>query len=252
MEEFVLNLLESIGSMDFQIVWQIFAYGLIVFWFVVLYWVWLDSGDRTSKKSVRWLLVLLVAILNVVGLVIYLIIRPPQTIEEIYWSDLERRYLKYETAELGDCPKCGSQLFPGFNYCPSCRYKIKIRCTGCQVLVDRKHKFCPHCGQEMRKRKSSEQTSPTKEVMQQQIDATKEEAKDVVESKKTRYSSKKGFALRIGESVVGGYEIMYTKLKALFSKSNDRALSKKSESKQQDKKKSKNREKKEQSKNHKK
>ncbi len=31
-------------------------------------------------------------------------------------GDLERRYLKYETSELGDCPRCGSQLYPGMSF----------------------------------------------------------------------------------------------------------------------------------------
>jgi hypothetical protein len=218
MEEFILNLLESIGEMDFRFVWQIFFYALGVFWLVVLYWVWLDSGDRVSNKIVRCLYVLLVAGLNIIGLIIYLIIRPGQTIEEIYWADLERRYLKYETAELGDCPKCGRQLFPGYTFCPSCKYRLKKKCRRCQVFVDKKDKFCPHCGHEMKKRISPEETSPSKEIMQEQIRATKDEATEVVESKKTRYSRKGGLTVRVGESIVGGYKIIFRKLKSLFTK----------------------------------
>jgi hypothetical protein len=217
MEDFILNLLKTAGSIDFKFVWQIFSYGLVVFWFVVLYWVWLDSGERTSNKTVKISYVILVAVLNVVGLLIYLIIRPGQTIEEIYWADLERRYLKYETAELGDCPKCGSQLFPGYTFCPNCRYKLKMKCPRCKTYVDKKNKFCPHCGQELRKRRSPEQEFPTKEVMQQQIQATKEEAKEVVESEKTRYSQKGGLAMKTGESIVGGYKLILGKIRGTFN-----------------------------------
>ncbi|HRY22687.1 MAG TPA: zinc ribbon domain-containing protein [Candidatus Dojkabacteria bacterium] len=217
MEDFILNLLETAGSIDFKFVGQVLSYGLVVFWFVVLYWVWLDSGERTSNKTVKISYVILVAVLNVVGFLIYLIIRPSQTIEEIYWADLERRYLKYETAELGDCPKCGSQLFPGYTFCPNCRYKLKMKCPRCNVYVDKKNKFCPHCGQELRKRRSPEQEFPTKEVMQQQIQATKEEAKEVVESEKTRYSQKGGLAMKTGESIVGGYKLIFGKIRGTFN-----------------------------------
>ena len=127
MEQFILDLLSSVGKINFKSVWDIFIYAFVAFWIVVLYWIWLDSGDRTSNTTARVCYVLLGLFLNVVGLVIYLIIRPNQTIEEIYWSDLERRYLKYETSELGDCPKCGTQLFPGFRYCPECKYKLKVK-----------------------------------------------------------------------------------------------------------------------------
>jgi hypothetical protein len=218
MEDFILNLLESIGNIDFSFVWQIFLYSLLVFWIVVLYWVWLDSGERTSKTFVRLLYVVLVALLNIIGWIIYLIIRPSQTIEEIYWSDLERRYLKYETAELGDCVKCGRQLYPGYTFCPHCRQKIKIKCPSCKVNIDRKSKFCPHCGSNVKKRMTPEQESPTKEVMQEQIQATKEEATRVVEERGTRYSTRKSFTVKIGESILGGYKIIGSKLKELAVK----------------------------------
>ena len=219
MEQFILDFLESIGNIDFKFVWNIFLYALIVFWFVVLYWVWLDSGDRTSNRTVRYLYVLLVASLNVVGWIIYLIIRPTQTIEEIYWADLERRYLKYETAELGDCPRCGTQLYPGFTFCPNCKYKLKRRCERCEVLVDKKNKYCPYCRQEMKEKSSVvEELAPTQEVMEKQIQATKDEATEVVETKKTRYSIRKGFSVKIGESIVGGYEIIINQSKKFLDR----------------------------------
>lgn len=205
METFILNLLESISNIDFGFVWQIFLYSLVLFWIVVVYWVWLDSGERTSNEKVRVLYVFLVILLNVVGWIIYLIIRPSQTIEEVYWSDLERRYLKYETAELGDCPKCGTQLYPGYTHCPNCRYRLKVKCSRCDVYIDRKNKYCPYCGNEMRQRSSGKEESPTKEVMEKQIKATREEATEVVETKKTRYTIQKGFAVKIGDLVINGY-----------------------------------------------
>jgi RNA polymerase subunit RPABC4/transcription elongation factor Spt4 len=229
MEQFILDFLESVGNINFKFVWNIFLYALIVFWFVVLYWVWLDSGDRTSNRSVRYLYVLLVASLNVVGWIIYLIIRPTQTIEEIYWADLERRYLKYETAELGDCPKCGTQLYPGFTFCPNCKYKLKKRCERCEVLVDKKNKYCPYCGQEMKKKSSTvKELVPTQEVMEKQIQATKDEATEVVEANMTRYSTKKGFSVKIGESIVNGYKLIIDRGKRFFSKdSKDKGIDEK-------------------------
>jgi hypothetical protein len=63
--------------------------------------------------------------------------------------------------------------------------------------------------------------------MEEQIKATKEEAADAVESKKTRYSRKGGFAVRVGESIVEGYKIMYRKLKGFFTKSEEEKSEKK-------------------------
>lgn len=215
MEKMILDFLDGVKSIDFNFVWSLFGFALLVFWVVVLYWVWLDSGDRTSSRKMRVAYVLLTALLFVPGLIIYLLIRPSQTVEEIYWADLERRYLKYETAELGDCPKCGTQLFPGFTYCPNCRLKLKVKCPSCQVEMDKHYLFCPSCGNEMRKKSiPADEKAPSKEVMEEQIQASKEEATEVVESNRVRYSAKKGFAVKIGDGLIDLYKGLFGKSKS--------------------------------------
>lgn len=214
MEKAILNFLDGVAKIDFKFVWSLFGIALIAFWIVVLYWVWLDSGDRVANKGIRIAYVLLATVLFIPGLIIYLLIRPSQTIEEIYWADLERRYLKYETAELGDCPRCGAQLYPGFTFCPDCRLRIKIKCSVCEVEMDKKYKFCPSCGNEMHKRvKKVEETAPSKEVMQEQIQASKDEATEVVESNKVRYSERKGVAVKLGEAIISLYDKAFGKKK---------------------------------------
>lgn len=210
MEKIILDFFNGVKSIDFNFVWTLFGLALLVFWIVVLYWVWLDSGDRTSSKKMRFAYVLLVALLLIAGLIIYLLIRPSQTIEEIYWADLERRYLKYETAELGDCPRCGTQLFPGFTYCPNCRLVLKVKCPSCQIEMDKHYKYCPSCGNEMRKRSVSvDEKAPSKEVMEEQIQASKDEATEVVESNRIRYSAKRGVAVKIGDSLIDLYKQLF-------------------------------------------
>ncbi len=212
MEKAILNFLDGMTKINFGFVWSLFGVALLAFWLVVLYWVWLDSGDRVTNKGVRIAYVLLATVLFVPGLIIYLLIRPSQTIEEIYWADLERRYLKYETAELGDCPRCGAQLYPGFTYCPDCRFKLKIKCPVCEVEMDKKYKYCPSCGNEMYKRvKKIEEEAPSREVMQEHIQASKDEATEVVESKKVRYSERKGIAVELGDKLISLYEKVFKK-----------------------------------------
>lgn len=212
MENFVLDFFEGLSNIDFNFVWTLFGIALGAFWIVVLYWVWLDSGERTTKKSVRIAYLILVALLFVVGLIIYMLIRPNQTIQEIYWADLERRYLKYETAELGDCPKCGTQLFPGFTYCPNCRYTLKVKCTQCGVEIDKQYRYCPSCGNQMKERvQVITEELPTKEIMEEQIQASKEEAADVVESKRIRYMGRKGLAEIIGDKITDLFKKLFQK-----------------------------------------
>ena len=211
MEDFLLNLLNGIGKINFKLVEIIFLLIFIIFWIVVLDWVWMDSGERTTNRKARIIYVLLVLFLNVIGWIIYLIIRPSQTIEQIYWADLERRYLKYETAELDDCVKCGTQLYPGYTYCPKCGLEIKMKCRACGTYIEKDSDFCPFCGKKVRAEEIVEE-APSKEIMEQQIQASKEEAAMVVESEKTRYSTKKrSFAVKIGAALIHSYESLLSK-----------------------------------------
>ncbi|KKQ03421.1 MAG: hypothetical protein US14_C0035G0013, partial [candidate division WS6 bacterium GW2011_WS6_36_26] len=76
METFLLNLLSGVGQINFQVVWKLLAVAFVIFWIVVLDWVWLDAGERTSNKTARVIYLLLVIFLNVFGWIIYLILRP--------------------------------------------------------------------------------------------------------------------------------------------------------------------------------
>ncbi len=213
LEKFILNFFEFVGGINFNIFSFIIGLLFILFSLVIIGWVWIDSSERTSRKGLRLVYMLLVIFLNIPGLIIYLIIRPSETIEEIYWGDLERRYLKFETSELGDCPKCGHQLYPGYVFCTNCGFEIKKRCPKCNVLINKDHKFCEFCGLQIRDRATQEEKYPDAQVMQQQITATKEQASEVVESKRTRYKTGESFIVKLGNVIIGGFLHLKTKVK---------------------------------------
>jgi len=243
METFLLNLLSGVGKINFQIVWILLAIAFVIFWIIVLDWVWLDAGERTSNKTARIIYLLLVVFFNIFGWIMYLILRPSQTIEQIYWADLERRYLKYETSELGDCVKCGTQLYPGYTFCPTCGLDIKIKCKSCNVYIEKNSEYCPYCGTKaVNEVLPQEDVAPSREVMEQQIQASKDEATKVVEAEQTRYSTKKrSLTIKVGSSIISGYQALLAKVKGVAT-----PLEKKSEEKpmsistKQNKKKKKN------------
>lgn len=201
LEKIVLDILNFVGGINFASFGNILLFSLVIFWLVVVGWVWADSGERTTKRSLRILYILIVFILNIPGLIIYLIIRPSETIEQIYWGDLERRYLKFETSELGDCPSCCTQLYPGYEHCPNCGFEIKKKCPSCQMLVSRDSKYCVYCGTQISKRLIPE-VVPDTNVMQEQILASKQEAAESVEGNRTRYKSNKSIVVKVGDSLL--------------------------------------------------
>ena len=202
LENIILDFFDFVGNIDFNMFGTLFIVALVVFWLVIIGWVWVDSSERTSKKGLKVGYILLVIFFNIFGLIIYLIIRPSETIEEIYWEDLERRYLKYETSELGDCPRCGSQLYPGYVFCTNCGYRLKVKCPQCGVLIDKDHVFCEYCGFKIKERATVQEEHPTVKVMEEQITATKREAEKTVESKMTKYKTGNSFVVKLGNSIV--------------------------------------------------
>jgi hypothetical protein len=202
LEDIILDFFDFVGNIDFNMFGTLFVVALVVFWLVIIGWVWVDSSERTSKKGLKVGYILLVIFFNIFGLIIYLIIRPSETIEEIYWEDLERRYLKYETSELGDCPRCGSQLYPGYVFCTNCGYRLKVKCPQCGVLIDKDHVFCEYCGFKIKERATVQEEHPTVKVMEEQITATKREAEKTVESRMTKYKTGNSFVVKLGNSIV--------------------------------------------------
>ena len=202
LENIILDFFDFVGNIDFNMFGTLFIVALVVFWLVIIGWVWIDSSERTSKKGLKVGYILLVIFFNIFGLIIYLIIRPSETIEEIYWEDLDRRYLKYETSELGDCPRCGSQLYPGYVFCTNCGYRLKVKCPQCGVLIDKDHVFCEYCGFKIKERATVQEEHPTVKVMEEQITATKREAEKTVESKMTKYKTGNSFVVKLGNSIV--------------------------------------------------
>lgn len=240
-EKFVLDMLEGVGTVDFDMVIRGLGVAYIIFWLIVLGWVWIDSGERTSDIFIRIISVLIVAGLNIVGLVIYMFVRPKQSVEEIYWADLERRYLKFETAELGDCPKCGFQLQPGFVNCPDCSHVLKVKCTDCEVMIDKDWKSCAFCGTKNEEYKKAMEVEVDREEMDEKIQATRDEASETVESKKTRYAFRKGFAVKLIGVIREDFTRVRKWIGEMLSKktSKSKFKSKKKDSKPKAKKKSK-------------
>lgn len=145
-EDFILNTLNAISHVNFVLVLKILAFILILFWVFVAIWVVNDAKSRSSSFIFVIISAWLVLFFNLLGLIIYFIIRPQATIEESRWAELEHRYLEFETAGLMSCPKCGFSLQPDFNICPQCGFEVKVECSNCESYIYKDWEFCPYCG----------------------------------------------------------------------------------------------------------
>jgi RNA polymerase subunit RPABC4/transcription elongation factor Spt4 len=115
-------------------------------WLSLLIWTYRDIRQRARDPLARILSVLVVAILFLPGIVIYLILRPPRTLEEEYQRTLEEEALLQSIEESTLCPGCGRRTKENWIICPNCHTKLKKNCHHCSKLMELPWNLCPYCG----------------------------------------------------------------------------------------------------------
>lgn len=119
---------------------------LAIFWIALIFWTWRDVRSRTQDVILQITATLLVAIFSIGGLFIYLIVRPRQTLAELYERQLEEESLLAEMTERQTCPTCHYRVENDFQLCPSCGTKLRRPCPRCDHLLELKWNVCPFCG----------------------------------------------------------------------------------------------------------
>ena len=66
---------------------------LLALWASLVYWTYRDAQARLREPARRWLAVLVTVVLFIPGVLIYLLLRPPRTLEEEYLLTLEEEAL---------------------------------------------------------------------------------------------------------------------------------------------------------------
>ncbi|MGD2144274.1 MAG: zinc ribbon domain-containing protein [Anaerolineae bacterium] len=109
-------------------------------------WTFRDIRARTRDILAQILATLLVLVLPLVGLVVYLMLRPRETLEEAYEHSLEQEALLQAIEEPEECPGCGHRVEGSFLYCPDCHTRLKKACPECSRPLRLHWSLCPYCG----------------------------------------------------------------------------------------------------------
>lgn len=119
---------------------------LAALWLSLVIWTFRDMRLRSRDPFAQILAALVVAALPGVGLIIYLILRPPETLAEAYERALEEEALLQEIEERPACPGCSRIVEPGWILCPHCHTRLRKRCLDCDSLLELQWNLCPFCG----------------------------------------------------------------------------------------------------------
>jgi RNA polymerase subunit RPABC4/transcription elongation factor Spt4 len=119
---------------------------LLALWISLVIWTYRDIRSRSRDNLVQILSTLLVGLLNLPGVLVYLVLRPPRTLEDEYQRTLEEEALLATIEDQLLCPGCERRVKENWLLCPNCQTKLKKNCHECGKLMELPWNICPYCG----------------------------------------------------------------------------------------------------------
>jgi hypothetical protein len=136
--------LGSLGNI-FTTLTAFFGAFLAALWLSLVFWTYRDVRSRTQDRIVHILAALVVLLLNLLGVVIYFILRPRQTLDEAYQLSLEEEALLSQIESRMVCPGCGANADIAWQVCPHCHTRLRKSCARCGKLMELPWQICPYC-----------------------------------------------------------------------------------------------------------
>jgi Double zinc ribbon len=123
---------------------------LVVVWLALVYWTYADARRRIADQMLVGCAAL-AALFPFVGTIVYMIVRPPEYLDDVRERDLELRAaeLRVAEAEYSACPYCDHHVERDFLRCPHCLRKLKDSCVNCGKPLDPHWPICPYCEHEV-------------------------------------------------------------------------------------------------------
>ncbi|HOU40056.1 MAG TPA: zinc ribbon domain-containing protein [Promineifilum sp.] len=119
---------------------------LALVWLALVVWGYRDIRARSRSTVAAVLTILLVALLPVVGLVVYLLLRPRETLAAAYDHALEQEALLQQIEDKPVCPTCARPTQPNWFLCPACHTHLRQPCPVCRSPLELHWDICPYCG----------------------------------------------------------------------------------------------------------
>ena len=119
---------------------------LVILWLAMIYWTRADAKRRIADP-VLVLLATAVALFPFVGTIVYMIVRPPEFIEDTRERELEMAAAEARLAQLSymACEHCGQEVERDYLICPSCHSRLRDPCSRCRRPLEMNWSVCPFC-----------------------------------------------------------------------------------------------------------
>src|ERR1700744_2498460 len=140
----------GIESSGLNLVVDLLILFVVVLYLSLIYWTYADARRRITDPMLVGCATA-ASLFPFVGTIVYMILRPPEYIEDVRERELEVQAAEARLHELDYalCPHCDYRIEKDFVRCPSCLRKLKERCVNCSKPLDRAWPICPYCETEV-------------------------------------------------------------------------------------------------------
>jgi uncharacterized membrane protein YgcG len=123
---------------------------LAAVWLSLIYWTYADAKRRIGDPMLVGCATA-ASVFPFIGTIVYMIVRPPEYLEDMRERDLEIAAAEARLAQsdILACPYCDFEIERSFLRCPSCLRRLKEPCTNCGKPLDPRWKICPYCEAEI-------------------------------------------------------------------------------------------------------
>jgi hypothetical protein len=125
---------------------------VLLLWLGTAYWAFRDMQARTENPLLPYfaagLIIFFTPVLFIFAVVLYLIVRPRETLAEVYERSLAEETLLAEVEKNQLCPVCRDRVESDWLVCPNCRTRLHRVCPSCNRLAEPSWSLCAYCGRE--------------------------------------------------------------------------------------------------------
>ncbi|HUE27752.1 MAG TPA: zinc ribbon domain-containing protein [Solirubrobacteraceae bacterium] len=123
---------------------------LVVVWLALVYWSYADARRRIADPMLIGCATA-ASLFPFVGTLVYMIVRPPEYLDDVRERELEMQAAEARLAEIGYhlCPHCDHEVEKDFLRCPNCMRKLKDPCSVCGKPLEPSWRICPFCESEV-------------------------------------------------------------------------------------------------------
>ena len=136
----------ALHSTAFDVAQKLTLLVVVVFWLGLAHWVYRDARRRMDDPWLVATATALGVVVPYVGALIYLLFRPPETLEDVRSRGIEIRALEERLhLRTAHCPVCRAGVEADFLVCPICTTQLKQPCLHCAAPLERLWQTCPYC-----------------------------------------------------------------------------------------------------------